>query len=134
MAVDADLYMRGGQVDLQLYMGQPKDRVSDDPPELPNFDPGSTTWLYYDGDHLERDEYEFLSIEVSDIGRYGDDDIAVVERLDAPRVNVREHGLVDVSVADVLRWARARHREAVARGEGEVWGSPRSMPEAAPRR
>ena len=126
MAVDADLMLEGGHLDLQLHLDEPRERISDDPPELPDFAPGSTTWLYYDGAALERGEHEFLGIEVSDVAKLSDQDIAAIERLHLPRVNVPQAGLLDASIVDVLRWARAAHRDALGRGEGEVWGTPRS--------
>ena len=126
MAVEARVHLEGRHLDLQLYADERRSRVSDDPPELRGFSFGSTTWPYYDGEKLDRGEYEFVGIEVSSIGDLTDKDIAAIERLDWPRVNVPQAGLLDASIADVLRWARAAHRDALDRGEGEVWGTPRS--------
>lgn len=122
MAVDAELTLEGGHLNLDLYPGERRVRVSDDPPELPDFDPGSTTWPYYDGDALERGEYEFVGIEIADMARFRDEDLAALETLNLPRVTCREQGLIDVSVADALRWAKRAHLAALARGEGVVWG------------
>ena len=126
MAVEARVHLEGRHLDLQLYPHERRSRVSDDPPELRGYVFGSTTWPYYDGEKLDRGEYEFVGIEVSSIADLTDEDIAAIERLEWPHVNCREQGLLDVSVAQVLRWAKRAHLEALARGQGEVWGALRS--------
>ncbi len=50
----------------------------------------------------------------------------VVGRFNLPRVSCRAQGLLDASVAHVLRWATRAHRVALARAPGEVWGTLRS--------
>jgi hypothetical protein len=132
LAVEARVHLEGRHVDLQLYPDERRSRVSDEPPELRGAEFGATTWSYYDGEKLDRGEYEFVGIEVSSIGDLTDEDIAAIERLHWPRVNCREQGLLDASVADVLRWARRRHGEALARGEGEVWGTSHATPDTVP--
>jgi hypothetical protein len=130
MAVEARVHLEGRHLDLQLHPDERRSRVSDDPPELRGFEFGSTTWPYYDGEKLDRGEYEFVGIEVSSIGDLSDEDIAAIERLPWPRVNCREQGLLDASVADVLRWAKRAYQEALARGQGQVWGTAQAAPEA----
>lgn len=63
-------------------------------------------YFAWDADKLERDEYEFGGIEVPDIAHLTEDWLAELDKLDLPRVDVPEAGLRDVTISDVLRWAR----------------------------
>lgn len=79
--------------------------VADDP-RLPEFTPPTLVWWYWDADKLRRGAREFLGIEVADIAALRENDLAVLDTLDLPRVICPEAGLPDGTVADVLRWAR----------------------------
>jgi hypothetical protein len=51
---------------------------------------------------------------VLDLARLDDRQLAALDRLRLPRVDVPEAGLTGASVADVLRWARRRYAERQA--------------------
>jgi hypothetical protein len=62
--------------------------------------------FFYEDEKLSRGEYELVGIEVLDVSLITEDWLAEMEKLDLPRVDVPEAGLTDVTLADVLRWAR----------------------------
>jgi hypothetical protein len=111
LAVTAALYDLDDFVSLRL---RPDDtvteRIEDEPP---GWDPAAPFYFLWDGDKLERGEWECLGITAR-IGRVTDQHLAQLTRLDLPRVDLPDANLFDASVADVLRWAR-RGRE---RGRG----------------
>lgn len=83
-----------------------------DPP-LPHADildaPDDRHWPFdfsYDDEKFARGEREFLGIEVLDVSLITDYWLGELDKLDLPRVDVPEAGLFDVTIADVLRWAR----------------------------
>ncbi len=80
MAVDAALSVDNGHVRLDLYPGEPRERIAD-APELPDFDPASTTWVYYDGAASERGSHEPVGIEVTEVADLTDGDLAGLGRL-----------------------------------------------------
>ena len=102
MAVTAELYYYDGFVAVNLL----------DPP-LPHADvvshPDGRDWPFdfsYDDEKFTLGEREFLGIEVLDVSFITDYWLAELDKVDLPRVDVPEAGLVDVTIADVLRWAR----------------------------
>lgn len=101
MAIEAGFYHDDGLVSVELYPGVQKAGVVSMPDER--------DWPFYfdyDDEKLAAGEREFLGIEVLDVSFITDDWLAELEKLDLPRVDVAEAGLTDVSIADVLRWAR----------------------------
>lgn len=82
-------------------------------PPLPHADvldyPDDRAWPFefsYADAKFAAGEREFLGIEVLDTSNITDYWLAELDKLDLPRVDVPEAGLTDVSIADVLRWAR----------------------------
>ena len=115
MALDAALFYSDNYFALNLYWGEPRDRISDLPP-VPEYDPQSRIWLEWDGEKLENDEFEFVGLTVAHLDELTEEDIANLAKVSLPRVSVCEVGLVDVEVADVLRWAmRTYHGQGVYR-------------------
>jgi hypothetical protein len=107
MAVTATLYYDDGFVGLMLNPIGNREKVGDDP-IVPDYDTPGYLYYYWDAVKLEEQNvYDFIGIEVIDIGRLKDQDLEVMDSLNLPRVNVPEIGMVDTSVGDVLRWARA---------------------------
>lgn len=101
MAVEASIYHDDGLVAVELYPDVQKAGVVSMPDER--------DWPFYfdyDDEKLATGEREFLGIEVLDVSLITDEWLAELEKLDLPRVDVAEAGLTDVSIADVLRWAR----------------------------
>ena len=101
MAIDAKLRHYDGWLSVELYRGVQKAGVvsSPDDREWPfDFD--------YDDEKLTRGEREFLGIEVLDVSLITDYWLAELDKTDLPRINVTEAGLFDVTISDVLRWAR----------------------------
>ena len=110
MAVGATLLLDGGHFRLDLYPGELRERVADDPPELPRFHPGSTTWVYYDGLALECGRHEPVGIEVVNVADLTDADLVQLERLTFPSMAVRGVDSRGASLGTLLRWARAAQR------------------------
>lgn len=106
MAIDAVVDHVDGLVGLFLLPIGAVEKVSDDP-VVPGYKVPSYLYFYWDAVKLEeKNEYDFLGIEITDIGRLCDTDLEVIDSLNLPRVNVPEAGIVNSTVADVLRWAR----------------------------
>lgn len=106
MAINAVIDHFDGLVGSFLLPVGAREKVSDDP-VVPDYD--TPTYLYYHWDAVKLEEqnvYDFVGIEVTDIGRLKDRDLEVVGHLNLPKVNVPEIGMVDASIGDVLRWAR----------------------------
>ncbi len=113
MAIAARIYQDGRVFGLELYPGKPKAGVLDFPDDR--------VWpidFNYDDEKLAAGEHEFLGVETRDITRATDDWLVELDKLDLPHVDVPEAGLFDVTVSDVLRWARktypSRHARASA--------------------
>lgn len=102
MAVTAEMYHYDGFVAINLL-----------DPSLPHADvvshPDDRDWPFdfsYDDEKFARGEREFLGIEVLDVSFITDYWLGELDKVDLPRVDVPEAGLVDVTISDVLRWAR----------------------------
>lgn len=108
MAVNVGIYASDLQFSIEVGPGEPRERVGDDPPtgELPLDSP---FWFDWDGDKLAHGEYEFLGLTVyGDLARVSDEHLWGLDEVRLPRVTCLEAGLVDRTVADVIRWARDR--------------------------
>lgn len=107
MAIEASVYCDDGLVGLMLLPIGAREKVGDIP-NVKGYDPSGRLWFYWDAEKLlgEHEEYDFLGIEINDISMLHDDDLAVIDQLHLPRVDVPEVGLYDAPVSDVLRWAR----------------------------
>lgn len=101
MAIKSGLYHLEGQVIFDLYPGEKRLRIADDPD-----DRHWPFYFYWDGEKLEQDIYEFLGIEVLDVSQITDDWLEEIDKLTLPRLDIPDAGLSDVSVTDALRWAR----------------------------
>lgn len=102
MAVNVGIYYDDGLVAFDLYPGTPKAAIVDYPDDR--------DWpfeFYYDDEKFALGEREFLGIEVLDVSFITDYWLGELDKVEClPRVDVPEAGLVDVTIADVLRWAR----------------------------
>jgi hypothetical protein len=106
VAISATLYYDDGFVGLMLLPIGEREKVAD-APDVAGYEPATSLYYYWDAVKLiEHNEYDFLGIEITDIGRLYDTDLEVIDSLNLPRVNVTEAGIVDGTVGDVLRWAR----------------------------
>ena len=106
MAVNAAIYYSDLQFSIELYPGEPRERVGDDPPggTLPADSP---FWFEWDGDKLERGEYEFLGLTVhGGLARVSDHQIRALDGLSLPRITFPDAGIADRTVSEVVRWAR----------------------------
>jgi hypothetical protein len=101
MALTAELIHIDGLVFLDLLPGAVRARVSSDPD-----DRNWPFYLYYDDERLARGERELLGIEVLDVSNITDEWLANLDTLELSRVDVPDIGLFDVTVGQVLRWAR----------------------------
>jgi hypothetical protein len=106
MAVEAAVHYDDGLVGLMLLPIGAREKVGDDP-NVEGYDPGGRLWFYWDAEKLYgTEEYDFLGLEINDIGMLRDEDLTVIDQLDLPHVDVPEAGMYDAPIADVLRWAR----------------------------
>lgn len=106
MVVTATLYYDDGFVGLMLNPIGAREKVGDDP-VVPDYDTPGYLYYYWDAVKLEEQNvYDFIGIEVTDIGSLTNTDLEVMDSLSLPRVNVPEVGMVDAGIGDVLRWAR----------------------------
>jgi hypothetical protein len=121
MAVTAALFYSDGYFAIDLYPGEPLVRVEDAPP-VPDFDTSTPVLFSWDGELLERDEYRLLGVSVLHLDHVTAPDLEEIDRLTLPRVSIPQAGLIDVVVADVLRWAMKTYhgREAASLG----WDPP----------
>lgn len=106
MAMSGAIFYSDGYFALDLYPGQMRDRVDALPPapKLPE-DALPGVYVYWDGEKLERGEYEFLGVAVTNLGSLTKRDLDDLEQLSLPRVTCPETGLCDVEVSEMLRWA-----------------------------
>ena len=120
MAVNAGIYFSDLQFSIDLYPREPRERIGDDPPmgQLP---PDCPFWFEWDGDKLERGEYEFLGLAVhGGLAQVSEEHLRGLDTLPLPRVTCRDEGIVDQTVSDVVRWARA----SLAGDESRWFGWP----------
>jgi hypothetical protein len=107
VAVAADIFYSDGTFDLDLYPDEARERVGADPP-VPDMDPDSPVWFYWDGEKLEHREYELLGVTVLDLDLLTEEAITEAERVPSPRIDCPAAGLFNVHLGDVLRWAKRR--------------------------
>ncbi len=121
MAVNAGIFYSDGLFAIDLYLGEARERIGDAPPgvELARQSPLSFEW---DGEKLERGEYDFVGLEVFSLEHLTEQDVRVLGQIPLPRVTCTDAGLVDVAVADVVRWAKATYHGV----EGQMLGWPSS--------
>lgn len=101
MANRADLTFSNGLIFLDLSPDSRRARVASDPD-----DRNWPFYFYYDDEKLARGEKALVALEVLDVSNITDDWLSNLDALDLPRVDVPNAGLFDVTIADVLRWAR----------------------------
>ncbi len=109
MAVKASFiqYDEDRTVDLQLYVDEPRQRVTDALPS--GYEPDAYISFYWDSAKIEEcGQYELLGIEILDVARLSDQDLRAIKELDPPRVDIPDDNLFDLTVAEVLRKARAK--------------------------
>lgn len=125
MAVDAMLFYNDGYFAIDLYPGERRLRIEDEPP-VSTWDPALPFLFRWDGEKLDQDTHEFLGLTVLCLDQVTKHDLAQLEHLDLPRVNVPAAGLIDVDVVDLLRWAQAHFR---GQGVHQVgWGDTVERP------
>lgn len=110
MAVAAAIISFDGLVFADLRPGSAIPRIASMPDER--------TWpfdFYWDLEGFHRGERCFVGLEVADVSLITDDWLAEFDKLALPRVDVAEAGLVDVTISDVLRWARRTYPSRFAR-------------------
>lgn len=101
MAIIAELMYFDGLLFLDLSPGSPNARVSSDPD-----DRNWPFYFYYDDEKLARNVRHLVGIEVLDVSNITDEWLTNLDTLDLPRVDVPAASLVNVTISDVLRWAR----------------------------
>jgi hypothetical protein len=102
MAVPAELKYFDGLIFLDLLPGSRRARVSNDPD-----DRNWPFYFYYDDEKLACGERELVGLEVLDVSNITDYWLSELDKMEGlPRVDVPDLGLMDVTFADVLRWAR----------------------------
>lgn len=101
MALKAKLDHFDGNVTLDLYPTEQRQWIADDP--------DSRDWslyVYADLEKLDQGVYEIVAIEALDVSDITDEWLAALNELDLPLVDVPDAQLSNVSISDVLRWAR----------------------------
>ncbi len=111
MALNAALSYSDGVFLLNLYPGDERERVYDAPPS-PFFAPDSPLLLQSDAEHLEVGEQVPTGVKILGLDLVTERDVRALEAIPLPRVTCESAGIVDRSVADVVRWARDRFRGA----------------------
>lgn len=110
MAVEARIIQVDGLVFLELGTVPNGPRVASSPDD--RFWPFD---FYYDDEELARGHRVLVGIEALDVSHITDDWLAELDKLALPHVNVPEAGLFDVTISDVLRWARKTYPSRHAR-------------------
>lgn len=101
MAVRASLYYDSSMLSIDLYPDDSREWVSDLPDDQ--------AWPFdfdWDAQRLERGEYELGGVRVGDMRLITESWLDALDALELPRVDVPAAGLLDVTISDVLRWAR----------------------------
>ena len=104
MAVSARIQHADGRVVLALYANEERQWISHDPDER-----NWGLYIYADHEKLDQGEYQIVGIEAVDVSDITDFWLQELDRLDLPRIEVFDVGLLNVTVADALRWARATY-------------------------
>jgi hypothetical protein len=107
MAVTATLFDFDGQLGIDLYMAEARERVRDDPPAPVRV---RSPWIFeWDAEVLdEHGRYELLGVFTSRLSAVTDADIEELDTLPLPRIDYPPAGLHDVPVSSLVRWARDR--------------------------
>ena len=107
MAVTASVFDFDGQLGIDLYLGEARERVGDYPPRpLPPMSPWYFEW---DAEALdERGEHEFLGLFTMRLASVTDEDIAELDTLDLPLIDYPPADLYDAPISALVRWARGR--------------------------
>lgn len=126
MAVPATLIRDDRHITIDICDDASREAIEDDS-ELEDFAPGTITWIYWDAEKLKQGERVLLGLEVLDITRVHDDDLALLNRATLPRVDIidGERLLNNVALADVLRHARDSPTKAYENSPHEML-EPRS--------
>jgi hypothetical protein len=108
MAVAASVFDFDGQLGIDLYLGEARERVDDYPPRP--LRPSSSPWYFeWDAEALdERGEHEFLGLFTMRLANVTDEDIADLDTLDLPLIDYPPAGLHDAPISELVRWARGR--------------------------
>ena len=119
MALIADVLIDGASVSIELHRSRNAAVVADDPdmPDTAELALPRWRWIFWDAEKLEHGEREFAGLELLDVTHLDEAAIDSIERLDLPRLDCRDAGLYDATVADVLRWAKRSYvgREETAK-------------------
>src|SRR5215213_6372819 len=107
MAVTVTLFDFDGQLGLDFYLDEPRERVRDDPPVPIR---STSPWIFeWDAVALdESGQHELLGLFTSRLADVTDADIAELDTLPLPRLDYPPAGLRDVPVSALVRWARDR--------------------------
>ena len=107
MAVMATIFDFDGQLGIDLYLDEPRERMRDDPPVPVR---PASPWIFeWDAEALdERGEYELLGLFTHQLAEITDADIDDLDTLSLPRVEYPPAGLRDAPISDLVRWARSR--------------------------
>lgn len=107
MAVTATLFDFDGQLGIDLHLDEARERVRDDPPVPVR---ATSPWIFeWDAAALdEHGQYVFLGLFTSRLADVSDADVDDLDSLPLPRVDYPPAGLQNVTVSDLVRWARRR--------------------------
>ncbi len=122
MAVNVGLFYSDAYFAVDAYPGEDRERVEDPPPGV-DLGPKSPWVFEWDADRLDRGEHEFLGLTAFGLATLTDEDLSALARVPLPRVSCAAAGLSDVSLVDVIRWAKHGLR---GRG-GQTWGWPDTL-------
>jgi hypothetical protein len=104
MAVKSRLTFLGEGASLLLRPDEPIERLADSPDDVAL--PG-VFYPLWDADKLERGVWELAGVLVPRTSAVSEKHLRALDRLETPRVDCKEAGMIDATVADVLRWAVA---------------------------
>lgn len=99
MAIIAEIYRAYDAFAIDLYEGG---RARDVPPAAPRF-ADSAVWFFWLARDLDRDIHTFAGIKTLNLGAVTDADLAMLKGIDLPRVDIPAEGIVNATIADVLR-------------------------------
>lgn len=107
MAVKASVFDFDGQLGIDLYLDEARERIGDDPPWPIR---QASPWLFeWDAVALdERGEHEFLGLFTHHLADVTEEDIDDLDRLSLPRIDYSPAGLQDARISDLVRWACQR--------------------------
>ena len=100
MAVKARLLDLDGIVSLWLHVDEPTPELTEDEPD--GWDASAPNYLLWDAELLERGIWRYYGLKAH-LALLNDAHLDAVDRLNLPRIDLPELGLVDATVADALR-------------------------------